>query len=152
GAGVVEPEFHPGLTHSGAELFEQVTAGAAAGSVEGCGGTVPEAEAVVVLGGGHDVAGPCALRQSDDLADAALGGLPVVGEVLVGVSEAEGLLVAGLGGAAVDADGVGVPLGVLVAGVGVGRGDVAAVQDVGPGRYRVQAPVHEDPEFRVAVP
>src|SRR5699024_8742814 len=125
---------------------------AAACRGEGSGRRVPEAEAVVVLGGGHEVAGTGTGGEARDPCRGVLAGMPVVGEVLVAVADAVQLLVAVLRGAAVDAHVVRVQLGVLVAGGGVLDGDVAAVQHVGPGRDRVQAPVHEDPELRVAVP
>src|SRR5690625_5700594 len=77
--------------------------------------------------------------------------MPVMSEVFIGVAETVDLLVAHLRGAALDAHGVGVPLGVLVAGVSVLCGHITAVQDVGPGGHRVQTPVHEDPELGVAI-
>src|SRR5699024_12476503 len=103
---------------------EQVPAGAAAGGGEGGGGAVPEAEAVMVLRGGHDVAGAGAGGEAGDPARRVLGGVPVVGEVLVGVAEAVDLLVAGLRGA-VQVQGVCVPFGVLVVRVGGLCGQVA---------------------------
>src|SRR5699024_177146 len=112
----------------------------------------PEAEAVMMLGGGNEITGTGAGGEARDPRGGVLAGVPVVGEVLVAVADSVELLVAVLRGAAVDAHRVRVPLGVLVAGVGGLGGDVAAVQHVGPGRDRVQAPVHEDPELRVAVP
>src|SRR5699024_8140856 len=115
--GVVDAELHPRLAHGGAELLEQVAARAATGGVEGGGVAAPQAEAVMVLGGGDEVASASALGEAHDLLHAAGRRMPVVGEVLVGTAQPVELLVAGPGGAALDAHGVGVPLGVLVAGV-----------------------------------
>src|SRR5699024_356837 len=141
GAGVVQPQAQALRANGLGELGEQVPAGAAAGGGEGGGGAVPEAEAVMVLRGGHDVAGAGAGGEAGDPARRVLGGVPVVGEVLVGVAEAVDLLVARLRGA-VQAHGVRVPLGVRVAGVGGLGGHVAAIQHIGPGGQRLQAPVH----------
>src|SRR5699024_8175017 len=139
-------------TGRGGELGEEVAARSAPRRGEGRGRRVPEAEAVMVLGGGHEVAGTGAGGEARDPRGGVPTRMPVVGEVLVAVADPVEPLVAVLRGAAVDAHRVRVPLGVLVAGVGgLGR-DVTAVEHIGPGRDRVQAPVHEDPELRVAVP
>src|SRR5699024_2672593 len=77
GAGVVQPQAQALRANGLGELGEHVPAGAAAGGGEGGGGAVPEAEAVMVLRGGHDVAGAGAGGEAGDPARRVLGGVPV---------------------------------------------------------------------------
>src|SRR5699024_7082105 len=93
GAGVVQAQPHPLGAGRGGELGEEVPARAAACRGEGSGRRVPEAEAVVVLGGGHEVAGTGTGGEARDPCRGVLAGMPVVGEVLVAVADAVQLLV-----------------------------------------------------------
>src|SRR5699024_12865906 len=84
-------------------------------------------------------------------------GAPVVGVVLIRGAHSVEALMSGASGAARDAYGVGVPLGVpvpqiaLFLGHSLGLPGGITVQ-IGPGWQGEQSPVHEDAEFGVPVP
>jgi hypothetical protein len=133
GARVVDAEAGARRAGGVVQLLNQVAAGAAADRVEGRRRRVPQAEALVVLRRRDDVAGARADQLGDEGVRVERFGAPQVREVLVRGADAERALVPLPRGRAGDADGVAVPLGVLVVRVRILRRDAAGAVGRGPG-------------------
>ena len=158
-AGVVEPHAHAPGPHRLAQVAHQVAARPVLALDRVRHGRGPQREAVVVLGGEHDVARarrPAQVGQGVEVG-ARRGVVEGADEVVVGVVLAVDLGVVELGRAALDLHGVAVPLGVRV----LAQHPLRPVLDqqllnVGhprrPARHRVEAPVDEDPELGVVEP
>ena len=152
--GVVGAEAHSSAPHGLSDLAHKVVARPAHHRVAPVRpGRVPQGDAVVVLGrGDHQVRSRAGEEVGPAVRVEALGA-PHVQERVVG-QHPVGAPVVGLGGAAVDSNGVEVPLGVGVVrepGRLIRLGPQLAVR-LRPGRHRVGAPVDEDSQHRAVEP
>lgn len=149
-------EIHPEAGTSGpsgvVEFGDQVAARPSPHRVEPGGGGVPQAEALVVLGGGDDVAPTRGHQFLHEVAGVEGLGPPHIRQVLIAGARAVQVLVTSPRGAARDPHGIAVPLRVLVVGVSLLDGYGAPPVGSGPCRNRVQTPVDEESQLRVAVP
>ena len=119
----------------------------------------PHEEAVVMLGGEDKVAGADLLEQRrPSIRIAALGSLAEHGsEVVVGEVAPVGRLMMAARGRVAEPQRVLVPLGIWIIGEhALPAGARHLVVDIGPvrrpARYRVEAPMHEDPQLGVLEP
>ena len=152
-AGVVRPEAQPRPAGRVGEGGHQIAAGAAGDRVSRGGARrVPECDAVVVLRGGDHVSRARGREHLDQSVGVELVCRPAIEEVVVRASAVSLPVVRGRR-AARDADGVRVPLRVRVVPVPPRLVDRPQGADgLGPGRYGIGAPVHEDSELRVTEP